>query len=391
MISMSTIRTQLVTSAIALVASLTAAIAVAGPPGGPTLQPTGPEEVAYQWSKQRCADDFIPDSPARAFRRRDNSIAVIAAHYKNQFLVGSSFSDLRPNCAISSFGSESNDAAAFDTRYWIQALVPSNDSVIALASHEFSGYRHHQCAVKSAKTSSCWFSSILALVRDDDSLHFRFPHDPKAKFVAIPPRAYDPNRGKRYGFFTTSNAIIKDGFAYVFIWAELDSKPRNCLFRAPLNDVLGNWLSYHNGSFSEPFTGPEDDTSEAEDCDAISPGNVLGQIRSVISVGNSWVAVFMRRTPNPETTGVYYASSTDLIHWSGSKQLLKVQPWSGGTGCGTFYDYPSLIDHNSTSRFFDRANGHLYLYLTRANWPDCSGGLNRDLVRVPLEILENGR
>ncbi|WP_027577876.1 hypothetical protein [Bradyrhizobium sp. Ai1a-2] len=388
---MPTVRTQLLASAVSLLIFLTATIAVADQPNGPTIRPSGPETVVYKWSTQKCADDFIPDSPARAFRRRDNSIALIAAHFKNQFLVGRSFNDLKPNCTISSFGAESHDAAAFDTRYWIQALVPSNDSVIALASHEFSGYRHHQCTVNSVKPSSCWFSSILALVPDGESLHFNFPRDPKSKSVAIPPKSYDPNRGKRYGFFTTSNAIVKDGFAYVFIWAELDSKPRNCLFRAPLSDVLGNWVSYRNGSFSQPFTGPDDETSETAECDAISPGNILGQIRSVISVGNNWVGVFMRRTASPDTTGVYYSSSTDLIHWSSPKLLLKVSPWSGGTGCGTFYEYPSLIDHHSSSRFFDSANGQLYLYLTRANWTDCKGGLNRDLVRVPLEILEQGR
>src|ERR1700742_1558629 len=100
MISMSTIHTPFLASAISLVASLAATIAIAGSPNGPTIRPTGPEEAVYQWSTQRCADDFIPDSPARAFRRRDNSIALIAAHYKNQFLVGSSFDDLRPNCAV---------------------------------------------------------------------------------------------------------------------------------------------------------------------------------------------------------------------------------------------------------------------------------------------------
>ncbi|WP_454618240.1 hypothetical protein [Bradyrhizobium cenepequi] len=388
---MPTFLTQILPSVVSFLVLLTVTTAVADPHDGPTIRPAGPEQVVYQWSTQRCSDDFIPDSPARAFRRRDNSIALIAAHYNNQFLVGSSFADLKPDCLVSSFGSESKDAAAFDTRYWIQAFVPSNENVIALASHEFSGYRHHQCMVNSAKPASCWFSSILALVPEGQSLHFNFPRDPKAKSVAIPPRGYDPNRGKRYGFFTTSNVVVKDGFAYVFIWAELDSKPRNCLFRAPLDNVLGNWISYRNGSFSQPFMGRDDETNETIDCDAISPGNILGQIRSVVSVGNAWVAVFMRRTASLETTGIYYSSSTDLIHWSSPRQLLKVQPWSGGTGCGTFYEYPSLIDHNSTSRLFDSANGHLYLYLTRANWTDCSGGLNRDLVRVPLQILEEKR
>ncbi|MCA6107134.1 hypothetical protein [Bradyrhizobium cenepequi] len=388
---MPTVRTQLLAATVSILVLLTATIAVAGSPDGPTIRPAGSEEVVFQWSTQRCSDNFIPDSPARAFRRRDNSIALIAAHYNNQFLVGSSFTNLRPDCLVSSFGSESKDAATLDTRYWIQAFVPSNETVIALASHEFSGYRHHQCQVKSAKTDSCWFSSILALVPEDESLHFDFPRDPKAKSVAIPPRGYDANRGKRYGFFTTSNAIVKDGFAYVFIWTALDSKPHNCLFRAPLNNVLGNWLSYRNGSFSQPFIGEDNETSETPECDAISPGNVPGQIRSVISIGNNWVAVFMRRTTSPDTTGVYYSTSTDLIHWSSPRHLLKVQPWSGGTGCGIFYEYPSLIDHDSTSRFFDSANGKLYLYLTRANWTDCSGGLNRDLVRVPLQILEENR
>ena len=52
-----------------------------------------------------------------------------------------------------------------------------------------------------------------------------------------------------------------------------------------------------------------------------------------------------------------------------------------------YYQYPSLIDHASISPVFDRADGDLYLYMTRYNlFPDRSDGGNRDLVRLRVAI-----
>lgn len=350
------------------------------------IAPIGQEEVVYSWSKQRCSDDFIPDSPARAFRRPDNSIALIAAHYHNQFLTGKNFNDIKPDCRTMSTGAESDDPRSFDTRYWIQALVPSNGKLIALASHEYAGNRHGQCLTKL----SCWYSSIIELTADQQELRFRYPDAFGQRLVAVPTKPYDQDRKQRYGFFSTSNIVSDGGYAYVFVWSEQDSKPRNCLLRAPLKSVVGNWSAYHNGSF-EPEHELSGGEAKNDECDAIAPEALRGQLRSLVRFRDKWVGVFMQRSKEQVKTGIYYSTSPDLLRWSAPTYLAHFEPWYGGSGCGVFYDYPSLIDHGSKSSFFDSANDELFLYLTRMNWADCSGGLNRDLVRIPLGISVNAK
>ena len=52
------------------------------------LSITSAIETVYSWRKDRCSDDFIPDAPARAFRKSDGNLIVIAAHYTNSILQG---------------------------------------------------------------------------------------------------------------------------------------------------------------------------------------------------------------------------------------------------------------------------------------------------------------
>jgi len=350
-----------------------------------TEQPT----TVFEWATQRCTDLFIPDSPARAFRRGDGSIVLIAAHYLNQFMIGPTFDRLQPYCSASSRGAESDDPAAFDTRYWIQALLPGpKGRIIGIASHEYSGLRHHTCA-KTAPGSLCWYSSIIEVTSQEYQLQFSFASKFDDRFVAAPPRQYDSTNLGRYGFITTSNAVIRGGWTYIFVWAELGGKAGNCLFRAPLYDTSGNWTAYVDGSFSKHFGNPYEARNPSARCDLIAPNQLRGQLRSLININGKWVGVFDTRPPAPQPPGVYYSTSIDLMSWSEPSLLYEAQTWYGGTGCGLFFGYPSLIDHSSRSPIFDTGGQDLYLYLTRMNWADCKKGLNRDLVRIPIKVLSN--
>jgi hypothetical protein len=346
-------------------------------------------QTVYRWSTQRCSELYIPDSPARAFRRTDGSVVLIAAHYLNQFMEGPSFDQLSPNCSTSSSGRESDNPADFDTRYWIQALLPTPAGIIGLASHEYSGIRHHNCA-KHDSGSTCWYSSILELVASENTFHFDFTKLRGERFVAAPPLRFDPARPGRYGFISTSNVVVKDGWAYVFIWSEIGGTPGNCLFRAPSSDPLGHWAAYQSGSFSQRFGDPYAGDNSAARCDLIGNGKINGQLRSVIRINGLWVGVFQVGKGPGFEAGVYYSTSPNMIDWSTPRLLLKVQQWYGAKGCDYFYGYPSLIDHGSTSRIFDTGGKDLFLYLTRLNWKDCNKGLDRDLVRTRVSILPGG-
>jgi len=87
--------------------------------------------------------------------------------------------------------------------------------------------------------------------------------------------------------------------------------------------------------------------------------------------------------------GFFFSLSTDLIHWSEPRLLVEAKL----TYCPTIIPgpgavetlptlYPSLVDHADTTVNFERAGRTPYLYYTRFN----DGGLDRDLVRVPLTL-----
>jgi hypothetical protein len=85
--------------------------------------------------------------------------------------------------------------------------------------------------------------------------------------------------------------------------------------------------------------------------------------------------------------GVYFSVSDDLVHWSPRKLLMEATPRQRFR-CGgpKPIAYPSLLDPESGSRTFSITGRRSYLYFTRFNYAGCKLGLDRDLVRVPVEL-----
>ena len=88
--------------------------------------------------------------------------------------------------------------------------------------------------------------------------------------------------------------------------------------------------------------------------------------------------------------GFYYSTSTDLIDWSHRRLLTEIElPWTvPNSGTDLSYLYPTLIDPDSQSRNFETVDDSSYLYYTRHNRGQ--GNLDRDLLRVPVEIVIAG-
>ena len=84
-----------------------------------TLSPAGEPRTLYRWSTDRCEDEFIPDAPARAFRRADGRMALLATHRENWLLVGADFASLKPDCRSVMRSSAQGPDGAGDL--WIEA------------------------------------------------------------------------------------------------------------------------------------------------------------------------------------------------------------------------------------------------------------------------------
>jgi hypothetical protein len=361
------------------------------------LSTARPQSV-FNGRLNKCGDIDIPDSPARAMRSSTGMVVLIASHYENQAFGGLSFDQLHSLCESRSMGALNPEPAAIDDRYWVQALLPTPDGqVLALVSHEYMGHRHpSRCAVPQVGYyPTCWYSTIA--IATGSAWPFKTNLAPlKKRVMAASPHRYDPNRRERTGFFTVSNIVRRDGYVYVFSYHELPEQRGNCLFRAQADAPLDGWLALSNGNFSQSFPSPYDDRRPVERrCDPISPRIFSGPIRSVVWVERLqlWMAV-SSATGAPgqkqlDESGVFYSLSKDLVTWEPRRRLFAGrQPW-GQKDCAEFFEYPSLIDHGSMSDIFDTVDtDQLFLYLTRFNYATCNRGLNRDLVRIRLNLPE---
>ncbi|MBX3539551.1 MAG: hypothetical protein KF735_18055 [Chelatococcus sp.] len=350
-------------------------------------------ETVYDYATERCRPNSIPDSPARALRRSDGSVALIGGHLTNWFMEGPRLDDVKPNCAISSRAAESPNPADFDDRYWIQALLPVGEGrVIGLGSQEFMGKRHKGVCDGPGAQSPCWYSSIVTVSADAKNLDFSLL--PQAeRLVASSSAPFDP-KVRMTGFFTASNIVREGQYLYFVGWTAGEAKPGpngNCLFRSTVAEAAkGEWKVLSDGQFTRPpqaYRGADATTR----CDNIGGDRrgkpPFGRFRSIVRLKSHdlWLATYNTGIPNP---GVFYTTSKDLVNWSEPRMLADFKPfWQSKGVCADFYEYPSFIDPASDSDIFDTAGDAFYVYFTRLNWTNCKRGMDRDIVRFPVRVV----
>lgn len=355
-----------------------------------TFSVSSEPEVVYDYNVERCDWRMIPDSPARAYRREDGSVVLMAAHFRNRILEGNNFDDLRPNCAVLSQGTESANPADYNDRFWVQSLIPLGDGrILGLASQEYSGIRHEGVCPRGADKPACWYLAIVGLEANERDLAFKLlPRDHRV--IAGSNQRFDKSVNAA-GFLTVTNTVFDDDHAYFIAWTEEAAEPGgrgNCLFRAPRSNLVMGWQMLSGDKFVSP---PEPYPAEWEApvkarCDRLGGPDISGKIRSLVWLESKsvWLVVWSTRING--TGGVFYATSPDLRNWSPAALLAPFEPPWGSDGKGAFYDYPSTIDHNSRSPIFQTAGNNFYLYMTRLNWENPKVRMDRDLVRVKVTL-----
>jgi hypothetical protein len=179
-------------------------------------------------------------------------------------------------------------------------------------------------------------------------------------------------------------AFGEDKYAFVFAEPYGAQKRGACLLRTRSPADPGSWRAWDGEGFS---------VSLAANGVCTPVGGLQSTVTSVVRHMPSgiFIAVFAAtRADRPERhkiTGVYYATSRDLLHWSAPGLLLEL-PILFAYACGApaVYGYPSLLDPNPTTRNFDTVSDHAYLYSTRINMTGCKLPMDRDLVRFPVKI-----
>jgi len=267
--------------------------------------------------------------------------------------------------------------------------------VYALVHNEYQGNQHPgQCP--SGEYLNCWYNSITLARSTDGGRTFTHAPPPRHLVAAVPYR-YEPDAGQ-VGIFQPSNIVRReeDGHYYALVSAQAFGVQREgtCVMRTPRLDQPGAWRAWDGTGFNVRFVNPYvSDGGSANVCTPVSFREIAGMTHSLTY--NTYLERYVLVSPagaqRPGTRGVvwgfYYSTSEDLIDWT-PRQLIReiVLPQHFECGDPNPVSLPSLIDPDSPSRNFETTGRRPWLYFTRFHHKECSGTLNRDLVRVRVRF-----
>lgn len=356
----------------------------------------GEPEVVFAWADDRCAANDIPDAPARAFRDEAGAIRLFAAHWSNRPFAGRTLKAIKRDCQIAFKGSENDDPGSFDDRIWLTSFWTADGKVVhALGHAEYHGHlRPTVCP--AGRYMACWWNAVVQLISNDGGKTFRRVNGPGESLVAALPYKYDQQHGRPAGYFGPSNILHRDGYWYVFIFAENYGAQRRgaCLLRSPDITDPTSWRAWDGKDFTIAFVNAYSNAAVEPAHHVCTPvPGISSTISSVSRLpgGEGFVALIAARrraAPDDEpVAGIYHMTSADLINWSKPKLSLAV-PIMFAYSCDatSVHAFPSLLDEDSASRNFESLGETGFLYLTRIRVRECRLTMERDLVRLRLTL-----
>jgi hypothetical protein len=368
------------------------ALTVTPPPPNATITITGPPEIVFDYTTDRCDEVDIPDAPARVFRDSEGRLQLIASHHMARRMVGTNLDALVRDCRVVMPSHHNARPEAFDDSEWLMApYTLDGRSIYALVHMEYHGEEHAPKDCPSGSNGRCWYDAITFAESRDGGATYTHAAPPK-HVVAAPPWEYRPDNAG-FGYMGLSNIVhnADDGFYYAMIGLALPFGYTGggvCLIRTRTLDRPGTWRFWNGTSFAGRFVNPYEDPAGA--ISSRCPGGIDAAPMSLSwnTYLQRWLAI---ETGNLSGTkaAFFLSMSSDLVHWSPAKPFLQTE--AGGTyECGDPGPtaYASFIDPSSPARNFDVTGKSGWLYYTQFNPPSCAdyGTLDRDLVRIPIEL-----
>jgi hypothetical protein len=352
---------------------------------------TGPMQVVYDWSTQRCAPDDFPDMPIRPFRDAQGNVQVNRSRPNNMRFVGPNLNSIKPLCNVTLKSALDSDPSHYNYQTWIQAPYTEDGKTVYAIVHD-----EHNCQDFGDQNCSYW--NMAFAVSTDGGATFHIPTSP-GNLVASTPYKYEPGAGM-YGLLGGSNIVKgKDGLYYMLVLNKEYKKAEQhtCLLRTNNLSDPSSWRAWDGKGFNmtliDPYTATGFQPSE-HDCPAVDTDihQLDGMSESLIydTYLNRYVAVSLNVTfvGNRTVWGIAYDLSDDLIHWDNRKVLIPIE-LSTFTGAGgpDGAGYAILLDPNSPSRNFETAGKTAYIYFTRFNGYSGISPYDDDLVRFPIEFF----
>jgi hypothetical protein len=348
-------------------------------------------KTIYSWENDRCEDEFIPDSPARAFRREDGMVSFIASHRENWMLIGPDLRRLNRDCHSMLRTSKYKNTGV--GKLWIQATYTENGrDVAAIVSNDLALEMMKQGCTQTQKDKKCWVNRLLGAQSSDMGKNYEIDaNEGKAVATLQTTPELTKDNSKMSGVFSSSN-IVKSGkyyFSFFFLQDEQRKQSGNCLFRTSNPFDSASWRGWDG----EAFTVNLSSASNKNSCEMVSTKFISSNVRSLsyISSKKVWVAFYRARLKmegdSEPVPGFYYSTSADLTTWSKGARVMTVPTLPRQDSNSQIMNYPSLIDPDSTSRNFDTVDSN-YPWLTYSvhHLKDGKGTMNRDIRYVILKI-----
>ena len=353
----------------------------------------GEERVLIDHDRDACEVWDIPDTPTRAYRDAAGLIHLFQTHHRNRASIGPTFDALRHRCAVVFEGDDRDDPASFDNQSWIAAThTPDGRTVHAIVHDEFRGHRSGACPASEAM--ACWYNALTAVTSRDGGGSFQ-PAEPR--LVAAGPFRAEQTRGEHAGYFEPTNILSVDGAFYMManVVSPPPQKPGNCLLRTKDIADASAWRGWRGGAFATRFRDPygaEPIEPETQLCDPVAPGALPWPVTSLtrFEKTGTFIATMKGRRTDPdgsERTGIYVATSPDLVRWAGPELLLEA-PIFGACEPAEPIAYPALIDPDSPDRNFGTLGRTALLTYVRAKPDGCDLGPRRDVVMRSVTIRE---
>ena len=361
----------------------------------------GPRVAVFDTAKESCEQIDIPDAQARAFRDYKGTIHLVASHYVMRASLGPTLESVKHNCQVAYNSHHDGKPENFDDATWLDSFYSIDGKrVVALGHMEYHGWEHPGMCQSKTDSVACWYNVDTFYLSEDGGYHFTSPKPP-ANFVLGLPYKYELNQGPQ-GYSIDTNIIKSGGWYYAMAtgwpWPPNcgDGKgARPCLVpdgAAPIRtaDILdpSSWRGWDgkdfNVVFADPYRGPvarPQDHVYAPVPNAYAMNAVNLHEPSRVFIATLWDPWNTAYGP----PGLYFATSTDFIHWSKpalaitQNQLLKMEPegnWS--------YSYFSLIDPKSTDPNYSTITDSPYLYYVRSD--DDHGPYRRVLFRQRIKL-----
>jgi hypothetical protein len=354
----------------------------------------GSEQVVYDYGTMACFQYDQPDIPVRAFRDYLGRVQMILPG-ANTRMIGPDLDNLTHDCTVVVPQLRRAAPSDFADVDWVSAIFTTDgQEVFTLLHDEYHGYEHAgYCGEPFIKCRT----NAVTLARSTNGGDLYVRPTPPTHMIAAMPYRYVPGDG-RYGFFTPSNIVQKDGWYYSMVLSSSTYRAQRagvCLMRTQNIADPKSWRAWDGTGFNVRFIDPYRESGDplaAHVCEPVAPDEI-GELNRSITYNtaiNKYIVSGTSTKWEPAlgrtVTGFYYSLSDDLIHWTESQLLLETpRPWM----CGDpeAISYPSFLDPDSSDRNFGTSNQRLYLYYTASRHQNCISTQTLDLKRREIEVL----